>query len=172
MGIRVYLGINNMDEVPMFLFFFSVGAWLALRKENFVLRMMPYWGWTGILFLVIVVFRVYRFVVGLPPIVLVNKLGLCINVVFFIALTGKLISSGKLKVNVPLCQSSFFIFAAHYIPVGVLREFLLDVLPATSWSYFLIHIVCFLVVLGLCIGTYKLLHRFTPHFLSIISGGR
>ena len=156
----------------MFLFFFSAGAWLALRKENFMLRMMPLWGWTGILFLLIIIFRVYRYVAGLPPIMLVDKLGVCFSVVFFIALTGKLISSGKLKVNVPLCQSSFFIFAVHFIPVQLFRILLLKVFPATPWSYFIIQIVDFTVVLGLCIGIYKLLHRFTPRFLSIITGGR
>ena len=161
-----------VEEVPMYLFFLYAGAWLALRKENFVLRMMPLWGWTGVLFLLTLIFRVYRYVAGLPAIVLVDKLGLCISVVFFIALTGKLISSGRLKVNVPLCQSRFVSFAPHFIPVGLLRMLLLQVLPETPWSYFLIHIVCFVVVTGLCIGTYKLLHRFTPRFLSFISGGR
>lgn len=171
-GIQVKIGIDHAEAVPMYLFFFSAGAWLALRKENFVLRMMPLWGWMGILFLLTIIFRVYRFVAGLPAIVWFDKLGLCISVVFFIALTGKLIGSGKLKVNVPLCQSSFFIFAAHYIPVELLRIPLMKFLPATPWSHFLMHIICFAVVLGLCIGTYKLLHRFTPRFLSIISGGR
>ncbi|MDE5762754.1 MAG: acyltransferase [Bacteroidales bacterium] len=172
LGKQVCLGINHEAEFYMFLFFFSAGAWLALRKENFVLRMMPLWGWTGILFLLIIIFRVYRYVAGLPPMMLVDKLGVCFSVVFFIALTGKLISSGKLKVNVPLCQSSFFIFAAHFITIQLLRILLLKVFPATPWSYFIIQIVDFAVVLGLCIATYKLLHRFTPRFLSIITGGR
>ena len=172
LGIRMWIGINMIDEVPLFLFFFAAGTWLALRKENFVLRMMPHWGWTGIVFLLSACFQVYRYVAGLPAVAIVDKLGLCASVVFFIALSGKLISSGKLKVNVPLCQSSFFIFATHFIPVGIVKMLLMNVLTETPWSYFLIHIVCFVVVLGFCLGVYKLLHRITPRFLSVITGGR
>lgn len=172
LGIRVQIGINMAMEVSLFHFFFAAGAWLALRKENFVLRMMPHWGWTGIVVLLSACFQVYRYVAGLPAVEVVDKLGLCASVVFFIALSGKLISSGKLKVNVPLCQSSFFIFATHFIPVGIVKMLLMNVLPETPWSYFLIHIVCFVVVLGFCLGVYKLLHRLTPRFLSVITGGR
>lgn len=171
-GIRVWVGINMMDEMFLFPFFFSAGAYLALQKENFVERMVPYWGWAGLVFLLSACFQAYQYAAGLPALEIVYKIGLCASVVFFIALSGKLISSGKLKVNVPLCQSSFFIFATHFIPVGILKTLLMGVLPETPWSYFLIHVVSFVMVIGLCLGVYKLMHRFTPKFLSVITGGR
>ncbi|MCM1042474.1 MAG: acyltransferase [Bacteroides sp.] len=167
MGVEVLWGMHTYT-----FFFFAVGACMALKNENFVLRMGPYWGWAGILFLLTACFRIYRFIRGLPDIPIIDKIGLCASVVFIIALTGKLISSGTLKVNVALCKSSFFIFAAHLIPVVLVKMLLESLLPATIWSCFVIHFATFTLVLFLCLGVYRLLHRFTPRFLSFISGGR
>lgn len=153
-------------------FFFAAGGWFALRQENFVERMMPHWKWSGILFLLSACFQVYRYLFNLPSVEIVNKIGLCASVVFIIAISGKLISSGKLKVNVPLCQSSFFVFAAHLIPVGLLRGILLPFFPQTAWAFLTVHLLVAGSVILLCIGVYKLMHRFTPKFLSVITGGR
>ena len=153
-------------------FFFSAGAWFALRQENFVERLMPHWKWSGLLFLLTACVQVSRYLSGLPAIEIVNKIGLCASVVFLIAVTGKLTASNRLKVNIGLCQSSFFVFATHFIPVGLVWQGLIPFFPENAWSFFLVHMLTAGSVILFCIGLYRFLHRFTPRFLSVITGGR
>lgn len=154
------------------LFFFAAGAWFALEKRNFVKDFAPYMILSGILVLLSAAWQIFCHVRQIPQIELVNKLGLCASVVFIIALSGRLIENGTLRVNIPLCKTSFFIFAFHLIPVGIVRMALSGYFVHTDFNLFWSHLLNASLVTLSCIFIYKFLNRFTPRFLSFITGGR
>lgn len=168
-----FLGVDVVFRMHTYsFFFFAVGAWFALEKRDFAKDLEPYMGLSGILFIVVAAWQVHCFVHGMQQIGWLNKIGLCASVVFLIAWIGRLVRRGALRVNVPLCQASFFIFASHFVLVGLVRRFLLSCVPPSGWNFFWMHIVIAVSVTLFCIGVYRLLHRYLPRFLSVITGGR
>lgn len=168
-----FTGVSSLWGIEMYsLFFFALGAWFALRNQNFVQILMPHRIWTGILFVVLAVWNAYDYAHGKTFSDIISKISLLFSIVAIIGFTGSFIASGRLKVNVALCQSSFFIFALHMIPVDLLRSFLCTLIPPSEWGFLFIHLFSTTVVVLFCIGVYKLMHRFTPKFLSVITGGR
>lgn len=168
-----YIGVSSIWGVEFYsIFFFTLGAWFAMRKKNFVLTLMPHWIWAGVLFLIMAVWNAYDYVHGKAFGDINSKIGFILSLIAIVGGTGYLIASGKLKVNIALCQSSFFIFALHMIPLRYLCMFLRTVIPSSGWGFLFIHLFSVTVVILFCIGVYKLLHRYTPRFLAFITGGR
>lgn len=168
-----FLGVDVVLRMHTYtFFFFALGAWFALNKRNFVKDMEPYMGLSGIVFLLVAAWQVVCHLQGWRQVEWINKIGLCASVVFLIAWIGRMVGRGTLRVNVPLCQTSFFIFALHFILVGLVRKLLASFIPLSGWNCFWMHLLTAASVTLFCIGLYKLLHRLAPRFLSVITGGR
>ena len=129
-------------------------------------------GLSGIVFLLVAAWQVVCHLQGWRQVEWINKIGLCASVVFLIAWIGRMVGRGTLRVNVPLCQTSFFIFALHFILVGLVHKLLASFIPLSGWNCFWMHLLTAASVTLFCIGLYKLLHRLAPRFLSVITGGR
>lgn len=153
-------------------FFFALGAWFALEKRNFVKDMEPFFAVSGIVFLLISLWQVYCHESGGTQILGLNKIGLCASVVFLISWVGRMLRRGVFRVNVPLCQSSFLIFALHFVPLGLLKQVATRFVPDTDFNCFWLHFLLVALITLFCVACYKLMHRYTPRFLALITGGR
>jgi peptidoglycan/LPS O-acetylase OafA/YrhL len=95
------------------------------------------------------------------------------GVCFVVLLTGKLIVLQKLKINKNLADASFFIFCIHYLVLMyALKPLNAVVAQLTGLIYLMAYLLEVALLTALCYIIYRLLYRFAPRLLSVLSGGR
>lgn len=163
----IYMG---MLTTP--LFFFSLGAYYSIFKENIVLsfRKFKYAPLVYIPFAVVDVLTK-----GLGCNEYIGKVGILVGVVAAVVLVSRLLESNKVKVNSNLSNSSFFIFAFHRIFIADMGRLLFTTLHISGNNpnamlalYFAVPILTILA----CLALYMLLKRYAPKVCSLLTGGR
>ena len=91
--------------------------------------------------------------------------------IFSIVSTG--FKNNKLKTNIILSGSSFFVFALHSGYVMAISSFAVSkVLPPVGLLALLNYLLCALIVTAICVVIYWSIKRFAPWLLVVLSGGR
>lgn len=163
----IYMG---MLTTP--LFFFSLGAYYSIFKENIVLSSRKF-RYAPLIYIPIAI--VDALTKGLGCNEYIGKVGILVGVVAAVVLVSHLLESNKVKVNSNLSNSSFFIFAFHHILIADVGKFAFTVLHipennpyAMLALYFAVPILTILV----CLALYMLLKRYAPKVCSLLTGGR
>ena len=81
------------------------------------------------------------------------------------------IEKGKLKEFQFLTDANFFVYVLHYLIINKFMKMLVMFLhPSTPAFVLVLYFGVPVIVILICL--YKLLDRFTPSFLRVITGGR
>ena len=151
--------------------FFSAGAYFGIHKKNFLMRnavLLPLGGVVYALFAAVqLVFR------GEAWVGYIYRVGVLLGMMLAIGLTAKCIEKGIWKENHFLSESSFFIYAYHAIPLAFVIKFVFRLLhPQSEVSLLLTYLLCPALTIGVGLGIYYLLKKFSPRFTAVITGGR
>ena len=152
------------------LFFFSAGAWFGIKKKNIIkvfekVSDQPY------------IYIIYIFIVVTDLCTknsIINKLGILVGIICCFGIAGKLVKNNKVKISSFLTSASFFIFAIHE-PwlVNTMRKILFKILqPEGDFMLTLLYFVIVALTVLIALVIYYIMDRYTPRFLSVISGGR
>ena len=153
-------------------FFFSCGAYYSINKENFVMRFrkMKY---APYLFVFIAITDVLT--KGMQYNIYIHKAGILLGIVSVVLIASKLLENNRVKVNKTLANSSFFIFALHYMIISNIGKFsfiMLHVPDNNPFAMLALYFgTCFVTIL-FCLGLYIILRRFTPRICNVLTGGR
>lgn len=72
-----------------------------------------------------------------------------------------------------LASGSFFIYAFHGFPLGVIMKLTIALLhPASNTLWLLVYAGCFLAIVVLSLAFYGILQKMMPKFTFFITGGR
>lgn len=154
------------------LFFFSFGAYYSIYMKDFYqcftkFRSIP--AIVCVLLLIAIVFTYSDF-----PVIyeVCRRLLTLIGTVAVIAIVGKNVDNGQLKIKNVLSKSSFLVYAAHGLILPYLLFAMRSTLPQTQlvliFDYF---IAPFLTIIFL-VFAYKILNRLMPKTSAILFGGR
>ena len=172
MAILYFAPINLPFHRIGAVFFYSVGAWLAIQKIDFLPLCQklntPAFIATGI------ILPITTLMVGRPAHSILFKCFVPVGVISFINLSNLLINN--MKITKYLCAkagSSFFIYAAHEIYIiwwtkGLCLRLFGDSLGALWLRYLFVPIIS----VGICEALFYLLGKVIPRTLSFICGGR
>lgn len=148
------------------LYFFSIGAYLALQNIDFVSYARKIWKYALIVAAITLIIRLVD-----DSNIVVEKIYILSSMVTAIALSDKYID----KITTPkyVTDSSFFLFCYHNLPILFLIKIGSGILSGRSevlWivDFFLNPLI--VIILGILL--YKVLSKSMPRFLSIITGGR
>ncbi|MCR5077299.1 MAG: acyltransferase family protein [Prevotella sp.] len=149
------------------LLFFGFGAYYGINRLDFTRVLRPYWA-GGLLF------ALFFWQVDSLSLVYASL------VVSIVSLVTRLLErrqqSGLGLVLVPswLTDASFFIFAGHTLPLGVMLWVIRSgVLPVNScWDILLAYLLSPVFLITVCLLPFLFLRRFFPSLLSLLTGGR
>lgn len=166
-AIEIYL---NMLVTASF--FFSVGAYYSINKENFVMRFreikfVPY------LYVFVAIADVLS--KGIEYNIYIHKAGILLGIVAIVLIASELLENNKVKLNKTLVNSSFFIFALHYMiitNIGKLAFIMLHVPDNNPYAMLGLYLGTTIATIIICLGLYVLLKRLTPRLCNLITGGR
>ena len=165
------IGIPFTGFSPSALFFFSLGAFLALdgRESPGGIRGGTLW-WSLIALACLLV----TYFNGPLPYQYVLNLWVATASICFIKILSQLSVSGSVKPSEMLVGASFFIYASHHPLMIEFSNFLLwRTMPFAVPAIQILKI--FLrpaVTLGLCLVIYLLLKKIMPRALAVLTGGR
>lgn len=152
-------------------FFFTWGAYYAVRKDNFVesFRRCPF---MPLLYLPVAVADALTR--GLSYNLYIHQTGVLLGVVSAVVIVAYLLERGRVHVNQTLAGSSFFVYALH---VSILFEvskvvFIVFHLSDNVWSMLILYFATPICTAALGVALYILLKRFTPSLCSLLTGGR
>lgn len=153
-------------------FFFSWGAYYSILKKNFVIS-FRYLKYAPIIYIPIAIFdaltkeQVYN--------EYIHNIGILLGIVSVVVIVSYLIEYEKVKVNKTLANSSFFIYALHYMFIRDLGKliFVFCVLPDDSpYAMLTLYIVVPILSTLICLGLYVLLKAYLPRICNLLTGGR
>ena len=159
------------------LFFFSLGAYFALNRQNFVLLARKYM--VLIIALTVASFGVYFYYFKFDTDIegISRNLFILFSVFFVFIVASLLVEKKNVKPNKVLISTCFFIYAEHKCaPIDALGwtdVFIHKLMPGDSY---LENTVCLIIVplvaTCLLVGIYLLMKRFTPRIAGLLSGNR
>ncbi|MDR1172425.1 MAG: acyltransferase [Bacteroidales bacterium] len=156
---------------PLVMFFFTLGAWLAVHGKNMVVESRKgKWFWFCCL-IVTLILSVYC--LGTDKFGYIFALCNVSGSITMINIASRLIERGRVAIHPFLTQTSFFIYAVHG---GILWKcnqalnILFDStgIPVLTLKYFLAPAVCVCI----CVGVYWVAGKTVPKLLSILTGSR
>ena len=158
------------------LFCFSAGAFIALRKWDVIEISRKTIGCTLTLCAIFIVATVVNLFLDSGQVNSVKEILYPICMLFLMLLLLNIVSTniskGAWRVHPFLLQSSFFIFAAHPIFLSPLKKLLLMAVPHTDPGALLVFFLAPAATILIVMALFKLLDRFTPRLLSVLTGGR
>ena len=162
---------SYLSIVLDYLFFFSIGAYLSINKQNMVTQMRKL-KYVTILFIPAAIFNVlsittpYNRYIFFPFIV--------IGIITFIVVVSYLLEKNKIHVNKTLANCSFFIFAFHSLILMEIGKILFIGLHLNDTPLTMLFLYIAIPTISVCIGliVYLFLKRFAPKLFSLLNGGR
>lgn len=158
-------------SLPAF-FFFTLGAWCALRGRDFVAFSLKAWRMALPLYIAALCPILYFCSKGgvLYPI---YNIGILCGMTLLVALAGGCCPTKRLKNGPFIAGCSFFVYAAHILPITLLTKVVAAVVqPSTTGMCIVLYFGCPIVVTALMTALYALLRRFTPRLCNLLTGGR
>lgn len=158
-------------SLPAF-FFFTLGSWCALCGHDFVEFALRRWRYALVLYLAALVPILYYCSKGglLYPI---YNLGILCGMTLVVAFAARGIERGRLHPTPDDAGRSFFLYAAHILPITLLTKAAASLLHPTSMvEFILIYFACPAIVIVALLLLYRLLHRYLPTLCRILTGGR
>ena len=165
-------GMGYYNQLMTAAFFFSWGAYYSILSKNFVIsfRSLKY---APVIYIFIAILdaltkeRLYNDYI--------HYIGILFGIVSAVVIVSYLIESEKVKVNKTLANSSFFIYALHYMFIRDLGKLIFVYFRVPSDNpyamlalYFVVPILSTLI----CLGLYVLLKTYLPRFCNLLTGGR
>lgn len=154
-------------------FFFSAGAWFSINRRSFVDMALPLLRPATVLYVLLVVASTLLCHYDVGHRIIVHNMGIIAGIVTAVAWVARGIGNGKLRANPVLAGSSFFVYAYHLLPLGIVQFYGQRLLPPTNDLMKLAFYFggpCVVILIG--IGLYVLLSKYLPAFTRVITGGR
>lgn len=166
---NLWIDITGFSIVAFF--FFSYGAYWGINKKNFVEIYNKLFPYSLLVYIILAVcnllFREYDWCSY------IHKIGILIGLSMFVSLTAFCLKKQVWKIDTFLTSSSFFIYVYHGMPLALVIKFLVKMLhPQTNISFILIYITCPVIIIVLGLGIYKILTKYLPRLMAVITGGR
>lgn len=184
LGVGLLFLTNTWIDVTGFdargWFFFSFGAYLSINNINMVCLFRKYATVVIPFATVLLIVTTYFGTILGKGLIFFDNLFLLFGICAIIGCFSLLVSN-RLVCNIPfLTKSVFFIYAFHVFPIPIIvsvtafcEDFTARIIVDTQvLTYILQFVICPIIVLCICLAVYFCMHRFTPRFLSVLTGQR
>lgn len=172
LGIIWFFRIDNGVGIPLrsyqSLFFFPLGAYLAINKINCIKWLL---GKENIVIAYLLIAVVDLITKDAWYNIFVHNSGICLGMISFVSIISSLIQKDKIKVSRPYSSYSYFIYLFHGLFIHQLSYVLLLIVkPESHVSLLIVYFSIPFITVLICIGIYKVLMVTTPKLLMILTG--
>ena len=151
-------------------FFFVAGAWLGVKRIDFVKQMLPWRKLFLCLYVCVMLLGVAMRWWNLDAGIYLQKVGILFGLCAVVSWSACLLERHSLE-NRLLEQSSFLVYAYHALPLLFLAKLSVYCFqPDASWELLLLFFLLPIVVSLIGIGIYALMDRYLPGLLRWIGG--
>lgn len=152
-------------------FFWSMGSYICLHGIDLssARKKLPI---IAALYIVTLVVEMLLWRYGMPSFIYIERLGICIGALLTLAVTSKLLISHNLEINKLLPKASFFIYLSHSIILLFISRAYTKFTPLSEMSLILEYFIAPILVAALLVWLYKIMSRYTPSLLKVLTGGR
>lgn len=169
--ISGYWNLWHVNQLLCAFFFFSWGAYLSIRKKDMQTEFARYFRlsmWAYPLLGLLYVEAVHWY----PEAALtINRLNILAGLLFAYNAASWLLEHNICRPNPFLAASSFFIYVTHYMIHSRLRRIISVLLrPESDMGFVAVYTLTTILVVGLLLGLFLLMKRYTPQFLKIAIG--
>ena len=153
------------------LFFFSWGSFHGISMIDFIKEMRKF-EYTLLLYLPIAIIDTLTIFTKYN--IYIHNVGIVAGMVVVVNLVSKLLERRQIEVNGLLVNCTFFVYAFHKLIIDDVAKIVFSILhlPDNTYVMLYFYLVIPIVTIILCIGFYKLLHRFSPVTCNLLTGGR
>jgi surface polysaccharide O-acyltransferase-like enzyme len=160
-----YLEIVRIDPVSPF--FFTLGAYLGMKKydfsntDDYALQIL-------LLYFLISVLDLFT------DLLAIHHVAIFLGTLAIFSVTKYLITMSRIKIYLlSLAKYSFFVYAAHEPFLSIIRKLTFKMVdPQSDLTVFIIYLFCPVITIIICIQLYKILEKTVPKMLNIAIGGR
>lgn len=152
-------------------FFFSWGAYMSINRKDMLVVFGRYFRvsvWLYILLGLGYVASVHYFP---DATYIIKRVNVLVGLLFAYNLAAWLLQRNICRVNPFLASASFFIYVAHNLICFKILKLLLAVLqPVSDGGVLALYILATIVCVGLLLGVFYLMKRYTPGLLKVVAG--
>lgn len=163
---------SYIDMILNALFFFSFGSFFSIHQVDFIQSFKKF-KWAPVCYLIIAVADTLTRGIGYN--IYIHRAGILIGIIATVNIVAPLVAKNRVKVNMTLASSSFFIFASHYLIIGDVGKFAFTMLHIPENSpvamlalYFSVPIT----VTAICLTAHMIVKRLSPKLCALLTGGR
>lgn len=163
--------IGHLKQLLTAFFFFSWGAYMSINKKDMLVEFGKYTRLSTILYVLLAILYV---IVSycLPEIApTLKQLNIIVGLFFAYNLASWLLKRGICHPNSFLASSAFFIYVAHALIWGHIRNLFYKFTFSPSSLYLLaVHLISILTTLAILLALFAFMQRYMPALLRIITG--
>lgn len=155
-------------------FFFSLGAWFSINRKDFT-KVVSSLRWTStIAYIILIVIDTYLWYYKITNYTYIQNVGIIIGMITIISWTAFKLKNKKIKPNAFLSASSFFVYAYHGMPIGLLIKVYIKATTPYINEFTMIagYLLIPIIIVSIGVGIYAILHKYLPSFTALITGGR
>ena len=175
---RLFIPVHGVSATCFF--WFSLGAWFSIRGENMVVRLSRYRLPAIVVALLAIVPLVWyngRKGDGLSPnpqwVHYLYYTYVVAAVLSLVGIAAGLLRQGRVKVHRGLARATFFIFLAHPFVLTYVGRVVNHFVRDTCYPLMILaYLFRPLMAVALCLLIYRLLERYMPRLLAVVTGGR
>ena len=152
------------------LFFFPLGAYFSINQSNFV-EMCRKITWVPFAYVLIAILDVLMW--NQKYGVFFHHLNILFGMVTVVTISSSLIEKAKIHVNSFLSDASFFVYALHNLFLGKMTKIVVMIAqPESPYFVLFLYFMMPTIAILICLGIFKLISRYLPNFLGVVTGGR
>ena len=166
----IWVGVPGFSSVA--LAFFSLGAFFAIKKWNFVIISRKCFIYILPLYAVLLIALVLAndFTIEIPT--YAKHLLVLIGVFMCVGTASVVVEKKWICINSFLAGSTFFIFVSHCELLKVFIRLVSRTGVQNDLYYCLMYFICPMLTLVLLLFIYKVLQKYVPSLTELLSGGR
>jgi hypothetical protein len=174
-GGYVFLNYSNLDyhylQLSTAFFFFSWGAYFSINDINMVGVFKKIFIPSIILFSLTAFFILYG--VDMKSFTTLKILNIFASLVSAFCISAKFVESNVFKINRTLVTPSFFVYVSHCLITARLTKVLVMLVkPQSDGEMCFVYLTSFVITIILLLSIYKLMDKYIPSVLRVITGRR
>lgn len=152
-------------------FFFSWGAFYSINKIDFV-TVFRKLSFAPLFYVLIAITDVLTKKEQYNN--YIHMAGILVGIVAIVIIVAYLLDKNKIRVNYFLTNASFFVFALHCLFLNELGKVIFKLInkPTSSCFWVLFYFLVPVITIYVCLGIYKILKKYFPKMVKVLTGGR
>lgn len=166
-------GLGHLSMLLEAFVFFSWGGFLSYHKRDMIEEFCRYSTASFILYPLLALSILFLTPLWPQAMVYVKSVNVIVGLFFFYNIAAWLVSKRHCRASSFLASASFFIYCGHYIILDpVARRVFAITGTGSDIAVFGAYILTYIIIIGLLLAIYSIMHRYTPRLLVLFTGGR